>query len=80
MAGGGAGGSVAAMPAVGPLAAHREKRPCADVSDGSGQRASFGEHVAQAPRGRSKRSRTVGGGLRSRDPRERGIRADLSVP
>jgi|CZKG01.1.fsa_nt_gi hypothetical protein len=46
MAGGGAGGSVAAMPAVGPLAAHCEKRLCAGVSDGSGQRTSFGEHVA----------------------------------
>lgn len=48
------GGSVAAMPAIGPLAAHREKRPCAGVSYGSGQRTSFGEHVTQVPRaGRS---------------------------
>jgi hypothetical protein len=39
------GGSAVAMPAVGPLAAHREKRLCAGVSDGPGQRASFGEHV-----------------------------------
>jgi hypothetical protein len=34
------------MLAVGPLAAHGEKRLCAGVSYGSGQRASFGEHVA----------------------------------
>ena len=80
MAGGGAGGSAVAMPAVGPLAAHREKRLCAGVSDGPGQRASFGEHVAKAPRGRPKRPRTVGGGLRPRDPRERGIWAALSMP
>jgi hypothetical protein len=46
MAGVGADGSAAAMPAVGPLAAHREESLCADVSDGSGQRASFGEHIA----------------------------------
>lgn len=80
MAGSGAGGSAAAMPVAGPLAAHFEKRPCAGVSDRSGQRASFGEHIAQALRGRPEHPRTVGGGLRSRGPRERGIRADLSMP
>ena len=68
------------MPVVGPLATHREKSPCPGVSDGPAQRSSFREHIAQAPRGRPKRPRTVGGGLRPGGARERGIPADLSMP
>ena len=45
MAGVVAGGSAAAMPVFGPLAAHSEERPRAGISDGSGQGTAFVEHV-----------------------------------
>jgi hypothetical protein len=34
------------MPAVGPLATHREEHSCAGVSYGPGQRTSLSEHIA----------------------------------
>jgi len=46
MSGADAGGSAAAMPVFGTLAAHGEKCPRAGVSDGSGQWTAFVEHGA----------------------------------
>jgi hypothetical protein len=60
---GSAGGSAAVTSAAGSLAAHREQRSCAGVGDGSGQRATFLEHIAQPACGGAQPRRTIGGVL-----------------